>query len=64
MTTPAGRSDPPVEMSTTVVTDETGPASSLEATVRQAAGEIARHLPPMTAEQAALVRHALRDQHR
>lgn len=63
MTTPAGTADPPAETDTTAATGETEPASSVQATVRQAAGEVARSLPPMTAEQAALVRHLLRDQH-
>lgn len=64
MTTPAGHADPAARTDTAAAADETEPASSLEATVRQAAGEVARRLPPMTAEQAALVRHLLRDQRR
>ncbi|TWE13089.1 hypothetical protein [Rudaeicoccus suwonensis] len=63
MTTPGGSVDPSVRSSMTTATDETEPASSLQADVRQAAGEVARSLPPMTAEQAALIRHLLRDQH-
>ena len=60
MTTPARSADPPAERGTTAATDETEPASSLQARVCQAGGEVARSLPPMTAEQAALVRRALR----
>jgi hypothetical protein len=41
----------------------TEPVSSLQTNLRQAASEVARRFPPMTAEQAAVVRRALRKQH-
>jgi hypothetical protein len=41
----------------------TEPVSSWQTNLRQAAAEVARRFPPMTAEQAAAVRHALRKQH-
>ena len=41
----------------------TEPVSSLQTNIRQAASEVARRFPPMTAEQAAVVRRALRKQH-
>ncbi len=65
MTTPASSADadPPAATGTTAATGETEPGSSLQTAAREAAGEVARGLPPMTAEQAALVRHLLRDQH-
>ena len=62
MTTAPGGADR--SAATDTATDGIESASSRQRNVRQAAGEVARSLPPMTAEQAALVRHALRDQRR
>lgn len=45
-------------------TQATEPVSSWQANLRQAASEVARRFPPMTAEQAAVVRRALRKQRR
>ena len=42
----------------------TEPVSSWQTNLRQAASEVARRFPPMTAEQAAVVRRALRKQRR
>jgi hypothetical protein len=42
----------------------TEPVSSWQTNLRQAAAEVARRFPPMTAEQAATVRRALRNQRR
>jgi hypothetical protein len=42
----------------------TEPVSSWQTNLRQAASEVARRFPPMTAEQAAVVRRALRNQRR
>ncbi len=42
----------------------TEPVSSWQTNLRQAAAEVARRFPPMTAEQAAVVRRALRKQRR
>jgi hypothetical protein len=42
----------------------TEPVSSWQTNLRQAASEVARRFPPMTAEQAAAVRRALRKQRR
>ena len=41
----------------------TEPVSRLQTNLLQAASEVARRFPPMTAEQAAVVRRALRKQH-
>lgn len=40
------------------------PVSSSQTDLRQAAADVARRFPPMTAEQVALVRRALRKQRR
>jgi hypothetical protein len=40
----------------------TEPVSSWQTNLRRAASEVARRFPPMTAEQAAVVRRALRKQ--
>ena len=42
----------------------TEPVSSSQTNLRQAASEVARRFPPMTAEQVAVVRRALRKQRR
>jgi hypothetical protein len=42
----------------------TEPVSSWQTNPRQAASEVARRFPPMTAEQAAVVRRALQNQRR
>jgi hypothetical protein len=42
----------------------TEPVSRWQTNLRQAAAEVARRFPPMTAEQAAAVRRALRKQRR
>ncbi|MGA2455027.1 MAG: hypothetical protein ABSG93_16065 [Solirubrobacteraceae bacterium] len=42
----------------------TEPVSSWQTNLRQTAAEVAQRFPPMTAEQAAAVRRALRKQRR
>lgn len=64
MTAPAGSTDDSAGKDTTTATDETERASSGQTAVQQAASEIARSLPPLSAEQVALVRRTLRDRRR
>lgn len=62
MTTPGVRASR--SAATAATAEETERAPARRAPIEHAAAEVARRFPPMTAEQAALVRRLLRDQQR